>query len=424
MNSITFLVDINDVVSDCSYFEAYKSKKRIGIRLPKEALSDIFFKFVKAYPNSEIVEEEGEYNRVTFYDVDVDYIDKLISISEKYKSAYKEQAPKVVRNNKFKKSAVRVSAGILLAISLFAIAKESAKQIGFDFNIKFNIPSIGEIFDRKEVIKEDDLLKHFTNIEKNDIEEPVIEEEPEVKVAPIINIIEEKEEEKEVVEEKQNVDDYVKLNADNMLNGEKYTISNAYYSQSLSEIATRYGIDPSLALAVATHERGIHSNQVDSGGGIGLFQIQVEGGWNWNNRTITAYNFETNQYEDVLITTEYVADVFQNMQVGCMMLQNLLTTYNYNVLEAVTAYNYGTENVRHVLEYTASQTGASLEELNNMDNTKWLKYRDTIKGGDPEYLENVFKYIQNGTTLTFTKPNGEVINIEFDNLNYSNDMSL
>ena len=68
--------------------------------------------------------------------------------------------------------------------------------------------------------------------------------------------------------------------------------------------AKKYGIAPYLALALCTQEKGEHSTNVDIGGAVGLFQIQVEGPWNWCGKELTAFNYETNSYETVTITKE------------------------------------------------------------------------------------------------------------------------
>ena len=52
-----------------------------------------------------------------------------------------------------------------------------------------------------------------------------------------------------------------------------------------------------------------------------------------------------------------------------------------------------------------------------MDNLEWLKYRNIIGGGDPNYLENVFKYIPNDTVLKFKKPDGSECFIRYENVN-------
>ena len=213
------------------------------------------------------------------------------------------------------------------------------------------------------------------------------------------------------------------IEADNLTDTEKYYVANAYYSDAIEKYANMYGVDPKLALAIGTHERGLHSSAVDEGGAIGLFQIQVRGSWNWDGKTITAYNFDTNEYETVTITEEKVSDVFENIKVGCMMLQNLLTKYNYNIALAVTAYNYGDNYLEKVLQKCSECTGFTIEQLCDLNNLEWLSYRDIISSGDPLYLENVCKYIPNETVLKFKIPGKENLAIKYENLNYKKDIT-
>ena len=221
------------------------------------------------------------------------------------------------------------------------------------------------------------------------------------------------------------VDAVLKLDAEDATDMEKYYVTKAYYYDAIATNAKKYGLDPNLVLAIATHERGVHSDMVDSGGGIGLFQIQVRGGWNWSGQTISAYNFETGEYDNVTITEDSVSDVFENIKVGCMMIQNSLAKYNYNIALAITAYNYGDNYLEKVINTCSMETGFSTSELKDMNNLEWLSYRDIISGGDTHYLENVCKYIPNDTVLSFKNiNNGEDVFIKYENINYQNDKGI
>ena len=80
MNSITFYVDVNDYVFKCEYYERINQEKIESINLPKEKLRNIFFEFIKKYPNGTQRMNE-KYSTFTFFDVDVLEIDKLIAES-------------------------------------------------------------------------------------------------------------------------------------------------------------------------------------------------------------------------------------------------------------------------------------------------------------------------------------------------------
>lgn len=419
INKLIFHVDENDSVKRCEYIEpCYGSAFGTYniINLPDIELHKLFYDFLKKFPQTG-PKEEGNDLIFTFYDVDVDLIDSLIERSklldeqkrkEKFKDEEIEQEheDKIQRTNKFKRTAIiSVSAALFLSLAGFYTFKNHNTKDDTKSN-EDNVPGIE--YNNDEFSKDEHNENNY-DYEKNEV---LINDATD-------NVIYNKEQNDEISydEELENVevDAVLKLEVEDETAGEKYYVTKQYYYDAISKYAETYGIDPMLALAVATHERGIHRDTVDSGGGIGLFQIQVEGGWNWSGQTIKAYNFKTGEYDSELITTESVSDVFKNIQIGCMMLQNFLIKYNYNVAEAVTAYNYGENYLSMVLNKCSQETGISISDLNNLECLEWLNYRSIISGGDSFYLENVFKYIPNETILNFKKIDGSELNIEYQN---------
>ena len=431
---------MNDDVLRCEYHEKIDGYKFNLIELPNEILRKKLRDFLKKYGEPEVF-ESGNISVVSFYDVDVAEMDRLIKRRDKYIEEFnkeinqelilkqkEEERIKVIRKNKFRKMFIKTSASLMVTLVAYAGAKTITNDINFrtpvsiptkdiTMNIDKNDEEIfsknNEVFISNEVDNNDDLsIKE----EVININNEVSDEEIEIPgISPIL--YEEDSLNNDIVytEPDINYEQVFSLSADNWTDTDKFYVANAYYSEYISKMAKRYGIDPALALAIGTHERGMHSEYVDSGGAIGLFQIQVEGAWNWNNREISAYNFETGEVDTVIITKDSVSDVFENIKVGCMMIQDLLIRNNYNIAKAVTEYNYGAGNLNAVINTCSYNTGFSPDEFNNIENLEWLNYRGIIGGGDPEYLENVFKYIPNDTVLTFTKPSGEVINILYSN---------
>lgn len=430
INKLIFHVDENDSVKRCEYIEpCYGSAFGTYniINLPDIELHKLFYDFLKKFPQTG-PKEEGNDLIFTFYDVDVDLIDSLIERSklldeqkrkEKFKDEEIEQEheDKIQRTNKFKRTAiVSVSAALFLSLAGFYTYKNHNTKDDAKSN-EDNVPGIE--YNNDEFSKDEhnennyDYEKNEVLINDNDTQER------QTNIDTTDNVIYNKEQNDEISYDDEldnvEVDAVLKLEAEDETAGEKYYVTKQYYYDAISDCAETYGIDPMLALAVATHERGIHRDTVDSGGGLGLFQIQVEGGWNWSGQTIKAYNFKTCEYDSELITTESVSDVFKNIQIGCMMLQNFLIKYNYNVAEAVTAYNYGENYLSMVLNKCSQETGISISDLNNLECLEWLNYRSIISGGDSFYLENVFKYIPNETILNFKKIDGSELNIEYQN---------
>lgn len=461
MNNIKFYLNMNDDVIKCEYYEKIDDFKYELIILPPKELYDIFSQFLKKYDKSLSEEQNGDINILTFNDVDVFEIDKIIRRNRQYKleemkkkemlsynnkSVLKEKSKskKVVRKNKFKKVFIRTSAAVLTTLVMYSLVNEISDNIDinkifFTNDIEYTTPTLMEfkshdnVFPISDFEFNDDTKKENISVsETNDLDtwekeiEPTLLETTPIVDTPVLETNEEEIVSNETIEETmidntdniEIVPDYVfSLNADDWTETDKYFVADAYYRDAITKIASTYGIDPQLALAIGIHERGLHSEYVDAGGAIGLFQIQVQGGWNWNGRQITAYNFDTESYETVTITADSVSDVFENIKVGCMIIQDMLIRNNYNVLKTVTEYNYGADNLRYVIENCSYDTGYRIDELNSMDNLEWLNYRNLIHGGDPNYLENVFKYIPSGTILSFTKPDGTTINMQYNNSN-------
>jgi len=480
MNSARFYVDMNDNVLKCEYFERIDEFRHELIVLPALELHDLFLRFLKKYHNPVSDEINDTVNMVTFHDIDVNEMDKLINKSRKYKKTIEKNnvlqfktevvdnsdiyeknisnqkkisnTSKVVRKNKFKKVFVRTTASILATLSIYAGAKEILKNIDisdikmdnditydepliFEFKNHDNVFPVEELYNNKE---EDSILNEdFTNEMTEDntatdelvfvndnqsiqIDEEIQEEDlsQDTQVVPSSNDLSfdnlvVSSDDNEII----TPDIVFSIDAPDWIDSEKYEIGKAFYFETIEKTARTYGIDPQLALAIGIHERGLHSEHVDTGGGLGLFQIQVEGGWNWVNKPVTAYNFDTGAYETVTITKEMASDVFENIRLGCMLIQNCLIRNDYNVLKAVTEYNYGSKYLDTVINVCSNETGYTIAELNDMNNLEWLKYRNIIGGGDCEYLENVFKYIPNGTILTFQKVNGDEITMQYNNSN-------
>ena len=95
-------------------------------------------------------------------------------------------------------------------------------------------------------------------------------------------------------------------------------------AQTIVDTATRYGVNPALALEVATAESGMNPNTPDSSAGaIGIFQLEPA----------TAAQLGVNPRDPV-----------QNITGGVMYLQQMLSRFG-DVTEALAAYDWGPSNV-------------------------------------------------------------------------------
>jgi hypothetical protein len=95
-------------------------------------------------------------------------------------------------------------------------------------------------------------------------------------------------------------------------------------AQTIVETATRYGVDPALALEVGTAESRLNPNVADSSAGaIGIMQLEPA----------TAAQLGVDPRDPV-----------QNIAGGVMYLQQQLSRFG-DVSEALAAYNWGPANV-------------------------------------------------------------------------------
>lgn len=99
-------------------------------------------------------------------------------------------------------------------------------------------------------------------------------------------------------------------------------------AQTIIDTATRYGVNPALALEVATAESGMNPNTPDSSAGaIGIFQLEPA----------TAAQLGVNPRDPV-----------QNITGGVMYLQQMLSQFG-DISEALAAYDWGPGNVARAL---------------------------------------------------------------------------
>lgn len=443
MNSLWFYFDDNDRTVECRYYEVYDSGKYVKIELPQERFKKYFDSFYKKYNMVDKLTKSAVVHQ--FYDIDIYEADKMIEESKRFTSPresdfrtieVKKSAPvveeefpslekyntkprkKVNRTNLFKNGVVVfASAALIASIGAFAAKNANLKKVHVDNSDRYAIEEIenNNIQDKGITIINDndeielnfdnELNQEDKNIPQEDI--PVKETEEDIKEEVIS--------EPSVLREDVNPDYNIEIQTSNEAECEKSFITEAYYGEAIRKEAETYGIDYNVLRAIGTHERGVHSNTVDAGGGIGLFQIQIGGSFSWIGSTIEAYNFKTNQWEKEVITEENASDIFGNIKLGAMIFQDCLRRNNYDVAKAVTEYNYGSNYLQIVLNNYKNYENSNYD--NDPSNLNWLKYRTTISGGDPNYLENVFKYIESGSILTFYTPSGDCIHVEYDNLN-------
>lgn len=162
------------------------------------------------------------------------------------------------------------------------------------------------------------------------------------------------------------------------------------YGDIIEKYCNMYGLDSNVICALATQERGVHSDTVDDGGAIGLMQIQVSV---WTHEVITPYNYETEKQEEIYISLDDLRDVDFNIKVGCAIFQDYLKKMDGNYVAAIQCYNMGDGAMYSILNDYSYSTGRSVEDiLKDSNDYGWLEYRNDGYAGDPNYLEHVMRY--------------------------------
>jgi len=180
------------------------------------------------------------------------------------------------------------------------------------------------------------------------------------------------------------------------------------YGQIIKKYSDIYGLDFKLMTALATQERGVHCEVLDVGGAIGLMQIQYNV---WSNKELTAYNFQTDKYEKIIVDPEKLSDVDYNIKVGCMIFQTCMRDMDYNVLAGLQCYNMGIGNMNNILNNYALDTNKTKEEiLKNQKDCGWLDYRNIISVGDQKYIENVLGWLGPEAEIELSTKDGEIVN--------------
>lgn len=429
MNAIRFIVDDYDNVLKCVCTHDISGSEVDTIEMEPGRLNSLLRLFADEYKQ---IDEKINKNAIilTFYDVDDDALTELVRMSNEYrqkldrirakahqerryqtetidytcdKEYVKGKNKTVTRKKSNKKTVIATFAALTLStVMLLSITSKAETKVTNNEDINSQISYAQNI----EI--DDDINKEFTVTTP-----PIVDIKEEVKETSPSTPVEEVQEEK--------VNPFT-LETEDLTGSEKYQNAKENYYDLIEKYANEYGLDPMVMLALATQERGVHSETVDSGGGLGLFQIQVEGGWNWNNENVSAFNFRTNEEETVTITKEKASTLEYNIKYGCMLFQNALREQNYNVPRAIQCYNYGSAYMDQVISECCRDTGYSRSDISDPTNLIWTNYRSVIKNGDDRYLENVLRYLPNDTQIEFKKTSGETITMTFENETFNDNM--
>lgn len=342
MNYIEFQIKNNTVY-------VYDSLSNVSTKLSyEEAIAIIRKLLILDVKSKEIELEVGSC--LQFYDVSISTV-----LEQKSRSIPK----KVSRINKFRNPIIKASAIVMTILTINSVASSQLKEKSKD--AKDNTSVVGTL-----TKAEPTFLKNEESIVVND-------EEYAIGNSGLL----------------ENNDNQVDnntfyFNYEDRSYNDKAMFTREMYSDLISKYSKMYGLSQNLMLAVATQESGIHSDVISNGGGLGLFQIQVIGDWNWLGKELSAYNFNLGVEETIEVgktlngNIDYslVGDLEYNVKVACMIMASNLEMCNYDIIEAIQIYNSGT----------------GVLSLKDMYGSKWVEHRENLPG-DPMYLEHVLSYV-------------------------------
>ena len=279
--------------------------------------------------------------------------------------------------------------------------------------------SIGKITSKIDTQTSKEALENTpdTHTITNIIEDEKIQEiaAPNIAASEIVNKVEEEIKHIKNVKSMSNHTDseYAKLDYEDRSDSDKANTARAYYSDIIEKYSQTYGLDSNLILALATQESGVHDTTMNSGGATGLMQIQNDV---WDGGTLTAYNFDTNSWEQIKVDIPSLSDLDYNVKVGCMIFQDCLRYNNYNILATIQAYNMGYGTTDRLISIYCNETGKTREEvLENQNDTGWLKYRQGITYGDQKYIEHVLSFYGPQGTISVQKTDGSICSVTVGN---------
>lgn len=193
----------------------------------------------------------------------------------------------------------------------------------------------------------------------------------------------------QLVEEKDTIYQNFNIDFSDRTSAEKAVSAKNNYYSLVSKYAKTYGIDKDLMMAIGTQEKGVHSTEIDPGGGVGLMQMQYQV---WVNQDVKAYNFDTNSWESFHVTDNNIRELDTNIKIACMYFQNCLVNMDYNVPAALCAYNWGMTSTKNKLNEFSKDKGLSLNEVLEANDTSWINLFNVNGDTSLAYPKMVLSY--------------------------------
>lgn len=189
----------------------------------------------------------------------------------------------------------------------------------------------------------------------------------------------------------------------------EFVLNNTEYQNAINKYSQMYGLDPALISAKIAQENPFNARNDSNIGARGVSQIESV----WWGEKLTAYNFETKEYETVVVDGNRLYDPDYAIKLGCMVLRltyddmyskfvtNNTLTDSECIIAALTGYNMG---------------GPTINKLIYNYGADYINHRNEIKWGDQKYYEHILGFLEDGTKITFKNLDGTESFVYVDNL--------
>ena len=184
---------------------------------------------------------------------------------------------------------------------------------------------------------------------------------------------------------------------------------NSDIGSYLYQFSSDYGVDPYIMAAICMTETSLEHDRCCPGGdrysgyGVGYMQLESPSG-----EEITAYNYNTGEYDTDYVTMENACNPVTNIKIGCMIMQNSIKNNMGNLFLSVQAHNFGQGMVDSVLYYNYGDVDAIKKDYANLswvscmedahlNPTKYYSDWSFDTYGGSEYIACVFSHCPVGT---------------------------
>lgn len=171
-----------------------------------------------------------------------------------------------------------------------------------------------------------------------------------------------------------------------------YLLAEEKYKDIISELSENYGIDASLLTAICASNINDKGELVNSGGRIGPMNIS---NYELEGRVFRVYNYKQKTWDTIVVKQEKLKNDYQNIRIGCAILQMAYRDANGNLVAALESSGLGKYSFNKLkdklINYTSNTTLNYDNILANKDSYAW--FNAIFSDADSTYFGKVASYL-------------------------------